>query len=111
MVGNGLDVITFVLVGFVVVGLAAGYAGWHTYEHTWGSKGDPAYRQRCIYCGGPTREPYHRWRGASICDDCIAKHKARRVTAMMTAEEARQYRGKTIPPSFLVDVEEDKETS
>lgn len=93
------------------MGIAAATAGWHTYEYTWGSKGDPAYRQRCIYCGGPTREPYHRLRSGSICDDCLAKRKARKVTTMMMPTEARRYRGKTVPPGFLIDVEEDEETS
>lgn len=104
-----MDALIVFVVVFVLAVVAAAITGWRTYEYTWGSKGDPRYRQPCVFCGGPTREPYHRFRAGSICDDCVVKRKTRKV--MMTPTEARRYRGKTVPPSFLVDVEEDEETS
>lgn len=89
------SIVPFVAVVFVLAVLAAFYTAWRTYRNTWGSHGDPRYRQPCVFCGGPTADPYHRLRGGSVCDSCLAKHKTRKV--LMTAEDARKYRGKPVP--------------
>jgi ribosomal protein S27AE len=101
--------IVFVAVVFILAVIAALFTAWRTFDQTWGRHAD---KPSCPWCGGETRFlawgfPGGRWE----CGSCgwisgiSGLHKTRKV--MMTSDDARKYRGKAVPPSFFIDVEED----
>jgi len=95
---DGLDVGFVLFACFVGLAIVTAYAGWRTYDRIWGPHGDPMFRQPCMFCGGPTRDPYHRWRVGSVCDVCDGKRKSRKVTVQMAPSDVRKYRGRFIFP-------------